>query len=142
MNDEEMAMFRFMMIFIILSVLMTLGISFFGLELSKTNYWDIHGFFLLVFLTFFPRLTLLFSSIPFGGFFWWLGFIFAPHYLVAILATVNYWHQNPILVAISWFVALGGETSEKYYLKHRIKVYRYRNYDRDDVIDVTAEKVP
>jgi hypothetical protein len=48
-----------------------------------------------------------------GGFLWWLGFIFCPRILVASLATVSYFHTNPILVIISWLIALGGETMEK-----------------------------
>ena len=46
---------------------MTLAFSFLGLPFGSGNYWDLHGVFLLGFLTFFPRLALLFSSIPFGG---------------------------------------------------------------------------
>ncbi len=128
-------MLRFIFTFLILCALTTLSISFFGVEFGRFNYWDIHGPFLLVFLTFFPRLTLLFSSIPFGGLFWWLGFIFCPRYLVASLATLNYWHSNPILVTVAWFVALGGETSEKYVIQRQAQ-RRYKN-----VIDVTAREV-
>src|SRR3989338_8701625 len=120
-------MLRFLMIFIFLSVLMSVGVAYLDMPISRENYWDYHGFFLLIFLTFFPRLALLFSSIPFGGFFWWLGFIFVPRYLVAILATVNYWHRNPILVCIAWLVALGGESSEKYFIQRRVKVQRYKH---------------
>jgi hypothetical protein len=82
-------------------------------EFHDENYWDHHGFFFLITVTFFPRLTLLFSSVPFGGLFWWIGFFFAPRVLVAVLATIHFWHQNPLLVFISWVVALSGETSEK-----------------------------
>ncbi|RYF49570.1 MAG: hypothetical protein EOO38_07590 [Cytophagaceae bacterium] len=78
-----------------------------------TNFWDVHGILFLIFMCFFPRLTLIFSSVAFGGIFWWLGFIFAPRLLVAILATTAYWQTNPILVIISWFWALSGETAEK-----------------------------
>lgn len=90
----------------------------FGLE----NFWDKHGIFFLIFITFFPRLTLFFSSVAFGGFFWWLGFIFAPRILVAVLATIAYWNENPILVIISWFVALSGESGEKYVVRKRMRV--------------------
>lgn len=125
-------MFRLLIIFIVLSVASVLAIGLLGYEFSKANYWDYHGLLLLVFLTFFPRLALLFSSIPFGGLFWWLGFFFCPHYLVALLATLNYWPTNPFLVSISWFVAIGGELGEKYYLQKTV----HRN---PRIIDVKHE---
>lgn len=124
---------RLLTIFIALAVLSILAIGLLGLEFSKDNYWDYHGLVLLIFLTFFPRLALLLSSIPFGGFFWWLGWIFCPHYLVAILATINFWPTNPILVSISWFVALGGEFGEKYFLR---KSYRRHEHRNDNIIDM------
>jgi len=74
----------------------------------------------LIFIAIFPRLTLLFSSVPFGGVLWWLGWIFAPRLLVAILATVNYWNQNKVLVVIAWLIALGGESSEKHVVCTRV----------------------
>lgn len=77
------------------------------------DFWDVHGIFFLVFMFFFPRLTLLFSSVAFGGILWWLGWFIAPRLLVAILATIAYWHINPILVIITWFWAFGGESFEK-----------------------------
>jgi hypothetical protein len=125
--------FRLLIIFIILAVCSIIAIALFGVELSKENYWDYHGLILLIFLTFFPRLALLFSSIPFGGIFWWLGWIFCPHYLVAILATINFWPTNPFLVSISWLVALGGEFSEKYVLTKSIN---RQKPGKNDVIDM------
>ena len=62
---------------------------------------------------FFPRLTLLFSNVPFGGLFWWLGWVFAPRLLVAILVTFNYWDSNFILCVLAWVWALAGEGTEK-----------------------------
>lgn len=126
--------FRLLIIFLVLAVSSILIIALFGVELSKDNYWDHHGIFLLIFLTFFPRLALLFSSIPFGGLFWWLGWIFCPHYLVAILATINYWPTNAFLVSIAWLVALGGEFGEKYFLRksiHRQEPTNKRIIDQD-----------
>ncbi len=122
-------MLRVFLTFIILCVMTTFAMSFLGIDLGHANYWDKHGLFLLLFLSFFPRLALLFSSIPFGGLFWWLGFFLCPRYLIAVLATLNYWHQDPILVTMSWFIALGGESSEKYYIQKKIR-------RDDDVIDV------
>ena len=124
-----------------LLVLMTL------LTLNTTphteSYWDKHGIVLLFFLALTPRLALFFSSIPFGGLLWWVGFFFCPRYLIAALATVNYWHSNPFLVAFSWLMALGGETSEKYYIQKRFTTHRSspeRTYQRPSqdgqVIDI------
>jgi hypothetical protein len=86
----------------------------------ETNFWDMHGFLFLIFMFFFPRLTLFFSSVASGGIFWWLGFIFAPRLLVAILATTAYWNSNPILVTLTWFWALGGEGFEKNAMKNQM----------------------
>lgn len=89
-----------------------------------SNFWDHHGIFFLIFITLFPRLTLLFSSVATGGILWWIGFIFAPRLLVAILATLNYWQTNPILVVASWIVALSGESGEKRFVTRSVRVYR------------------
>lgn len=110
------------------------------------NYWDNHGVFFLVFITVFPRLTLLFSSVAFGGFFWWIGFIFAPRVLVAILATLAYLQTNPILVIISWVVALSGESTEKYTLRKKVKVSQQRprpaeRMSDSEVIDVNYKRL-
>ncbi|MBC7659951.1 MAG: hypothetical protein H7249_09610 [Chitinophagaceae bacterium] len=78
-----------------------------------TNFWDVHGLLFIASMCFFPRLTLLFSSVATGGLVWWLGFIFAPRLLVAILATTVYWQTNTILVVLAWVWALSGETAEK-----------------------------
>ncbi|RYZ60206.1 MAG: hypothetical protein EOP07_01625 [Proteobacteria bacterium] len=83
------------------------------------NFWDVHGLLFIAFMFFFPRLTLLFSSVATGGILWWLGFIFAPRLLVAILATMAYWTTNPILVVCAWIWALSGETAEKTVVKRR-----------------------
>lgn len=80
---------------------------------GKMNFWDNHGLFFILAMAFFPRLTLLFSSVPFGGVLWWLGFVFAPRILVAVLATMTYLETNPILVTLTWIWALSGETVEK-----------------------------
>jgi hypothetical protein len=76
------------------------------------DFWSNHTILFLVGCALFPRITLLFfSSISFG--FWTiLGWIFAPHLLVAILATMLYWGSNPILVIIAWFFALVGSGGE------------------------------
>jgi hypothetical protein len=81
------------------------------------NFWDNHGVLFLIFATLFPRLTMLFAVNMHFGLLAWLGWFFAPHLTVAILATAYYWHTNPILCMISWCVALagtGGETGFMY----------------------------
>ena len=85
----------------------------FNVHFGDSNFWDHHGLLFLVGIAIFPRLTLLISSVPFGGLFWWAGFFFAPRLLVAFLATLTYWNQNPFLVVLAWIIALGGESSEK-----------------------------
>ncbi len=77
------------------------------------SFWLHHGLWFIFFMCFFPRLTLLFSSVPFGGLLWWLGWMFAPRLLVAILATYNYGHTNLILVMLTWIWAFAGEGTEK-----------------------------
>jgi hypothetical protein len=100
-------------IFFILIVATSVMTDVLGSDFGTVDFFQKHGIFFLLFITIFPRLTLLFSSVATGGLFWWLGFFFCPRILVASLATVSYFHTNPILVVISWVVALGGETMEK-----------------------------
>lgn len=108
------------------------------IHFEDSNYWEYHGVFFLISVTLFPRLTLLFSSVPFGGFGWWLGFFFAPRILVAVLATIHFWKNNPVLVVISWVVALSGETNEK-----RVITKKYTRRETvvidDDVIEADYE---
>lgn len=62
---------------------------------------------------FFPRITMLFIGGPFGVLHW-VGWFFAPHITVAVLAYMTYADTNPVLVAISviWAVfGTGGEVS-------------------------------
>jgi len=117
---------RIVVIFILLSIVSTTLINYFDIEFGVTDYWEVHGVFFLIFISIFPRLTLLFSSVAFGGVFWWLGFFFAPRLLVAILATVSYWNTNKILVIISWLLAIGGESSEKLF------IIRNRSFNRSN----------
>lgn len=100
-------------IFCVLVAATTVMIDTLQTDFGRIDFFKNHGIFFLIFITIFPRLTLLFSSVATGGILWWLGFVFCPRILVASLATVAYFHTNPILVTISWIVALGGETMEK-----------------------------
>jgi hypothetical protein len=122
-------LFRGIAVFFLLVVATSVAMDIFKTEFGTINFWDKHGVFFLFFITVFPRLTLLFSSVPFGGFFWWLGFLFMPRVLVASLATVAYFQTNPILVVIAWLVALGGEVFEKWGLggRRRFIIRSYRS---------------
>jgi hypothetical protein len=69
------------------------------------DFWQVHGIFFLIFITLFPRLTMLFAvTVPFG-FLAWLGWLFAPHLTVAILATQYYYI---IGIQIPFYVSLLG----------------------------------
>jgi hypothetical protein len=108
---------------ILIVVLTLLSAAIIGngvIEFGTVSYWSRHGVLLLFFLSMFPRLTLLLSSIPFGGLWWWLGFIFVPRYLIAMLATINYGFTNPLLVTVAWVFALAGESTEKYVVQRRV----------------------
>ncbi|MDP3999409.1 MAG: hypothetical protein Q8P76_02330 [bacterium] len=77
------------------------------------DFWQIHTVWFLVAIAFFPRITMLVvGTVSSFGLLGWLGFIFAPHLTVAILATTYYWHTNPVLCVIAWLVALTGTSSE------------------------------
>lgn len=82
-----------------------------------TNFWAAHGIFFIIFMFFFPRITTICSVLFFGmisgGFLWWLGLIFMPRLLVAILATYAYWNTNTFLCVLTWVWAITGEFTEK-----------------------------
>lgn len=80
--------------------------------MNAPDFFANHGVLVLICLAIFPRLTLLLASFATGGVLWWLGWIFAPHLLVAFLS-LPYWHNNPVLVIIAWILALGGTSGEK-----------------------------
>lgn len=114
----------FFMLMVATSLMMDVSKTSFG----SVDFFQKHGLFFLIFITFFPRLTLLFSSVASGGFLWWLGWFICPRILVASLATVAYFHTNPILVIISWIVALGGETLEKAGIGSGKKRFVFKTY--------------
>ena len=76
------------------------------------DFWQVHGWWFLIFITFFPRLTMLFAVATPFGLLAWLGWFFVPHLTVAILATIYYWETNPILCIVAWLVALLGTGGE------------------------------
>jgi hypothetical protein len=116
------------------------------LKLGKDDFWDYHGFLYLAAVTVFPRLTLLFTTVvagASGGLLWWAGWLLAPRVLVAVLATIAYWNQNPILVVIAWLVAFGGESSEKYVVIRRSRPRRARSrpgYESARWVDAEVRK--
>lgn len=126
---------KILFIFLAITGASTLLINYADVEFKNIDFFVKHGWFFLVFITFFPRLTLLvsglFGSIEFGGILWWVGFFIAPRILVAMLATVSYWHTNQVLVIISWLVALGGESSEKFVISKRMSAHpkKFGQYD-------------
>lgn len=87
---------------------------------------------LLIGLAVFPRITLLFVGGPFG-LLHWLGWLIAPHLLVAILATTHYWDTNPVLCVIAWFVAFAGTGGES---RAAHRGWRWKGRRRDEVVVV------
>lgn len=136
-------LFKFLILFLVISGVAFIATTQLGVQFGTTDFWDYHGLFFLIAIALFPRLTLLLSSVPLGGLFWWLGWLFAPRILVAILATITYWNHNPILVTLSWLVAIGLESSEK-----SVMIYRTRRMGRTgeqygserEIIDVTPTR--
>jgi hypothetical protein len=76
------------------------------------NFFAAHSWVTLIFLACFPRLTLLIASFATGGLLWWLGWIFCPHILVAVLATPHF-SSHPVLVIFAWIIAIKGTFAEK-----------------------------
>ena len=79
----------------------------------QIDFFDAHtnDWLILIGLTLFPRITLLFMGGPFS-FLHWIGWLICPHVLVAILATLKYWDTNPALCVAAWFVAVAGTGGE------------------------------
>ena len=129
---------KFLLLFFLISLVSSFLMTTFDVKFGTVNYWNVRGVFFLIFIAIFPRLTLLFSSVPFGGLFWWLGLIFCPRLLVAILATFAYWQTNPILVCIAWLFVIGGESTEKVVIHRRVRKQKryYHNPSDGPVIDV------
>ena len=110
---------RSLAVFALVGIASMIAVRAFGIEFGTGNYWDAHGMGLLIGLALLPRLTLLVSSIATGGAIWWLAWFVAPRMLVATLATISYFESNPVLVVIAWLIALGGESTEKCWLRRR-----------------------
>ena len=83
--------------------------------MDDVNFWDTHSILFVVAMFFFPRLTMLFATTYGGGLLYWLGWLFAPRFTVAVIATMFYGSSNTLLVVLTWLWALGGESTEKGY---------------------------
>jgi hypothetical protein len=117
--------FKMAFIFLAITAASTILYNYTDVKFGAVDYFTKHGWIFLFSVALFPRLTLLVSallvgSVEIGGIIWWLGFFFAPRILVACLATVAYWNTNQILVVLSWLIALGGESSEKFIITKRM----------------------
>jgi hypothetical protein len=82
------------------------------------NFWDNHTVLFILGMFIFPRLTMLFATTFGGGILYWFGWFFAPRLTVAVIATILYREQNPVLVVLSWIWALSGEFCEKETIKN------------------------
>lgn len=133
-------MFKIILTFITISIITFISVQYFDLQYGKINFWSVHGLFFLIFLTLFPRLTLLLSSVVSGGFLWWLSWLFFPRYLIAILSTIGYWNTNKILVTCAWIIAMSGESSEKIIIIKNTKKYTRKNRQDKEYTDAIPAK--
>lgn len=129
-------LFKLFFIFLAITGASVIIYNYTDIQFGSVDFFLNHGWLFLFSIALFPRLTLFISglfahSIEFGGLLWWLGFFFAPRILIALLATVSYWNTNPILVIISWLIAMGGESSEKFMISKKIRnaPQRYDHYN-------------
>jgi len=95
-------------------------------EFGNVDFWTLHGWLFVLAMFLFPRLTMLFATAH-GGLLWWLGWIFAPHLQVAIIATINFGDTNPAQVAFTWLWALSRESSEKRFVHSNVYSNATRN---------------
>jgi hypothetical protein len=89
------------------------------------------GWLMLAGLAIFPRITLLFVG-PHFGLLAWLGWIFCPHFVVAIIATTKYWDSDPLLCVVAWVFALAGTGGEGRVAHRGVRRRRHRKRRRDD----------
>ncbi len=127
---------KILFIFLAITGASTLLINYANVDFKNVDFFVNHSWFFLFAIALFPRLTLLVSglivgSVEFGGVLWWVGFFIAPRILVATLATVSYWNTNQFLVVMSWLIAFGGESSEKFVISRRMSSHpkKFGNFD-------------
>ena len=83
------------------------------LEAVGISFWEFHSICFIIFMLFFPRLTMIFSSIFCFNPLFLLGWLLFPRLTVAIIATFLYFPTNPILCVLTWIWALNLEYHEK-----------------------------
>ena len=122
--------FRVLIAFLAITGAVALAMNYSMLEFGHSNYWNHHGIWILIFLAAFPRLTLFigwldgglnFAGTIFAGWIGGLSWFFVPRIMIAVVATLNYWRANPILVIAAWLIAVGGESGEKVAIRYRGK---------------------
>lgn len=77
------------------------------------NFFQHHGFLILIGWYLFPRIMFWFFSAITGGFWFWIGVFFTPQIMMAYWATKYYWTTNPILCLIAWLTVLHDENPVK-----------------------------
>jgi hypothetical protein len=128
-------LYKILFVFLAITGATTILFNYTDIKFGSVDFYINHGWVFLIAMTIFPRITLfvsgfIFHSIEIGGLIWWLGFFFTPRLLIAILATISYWNTNQLLVIISWLIALGGESSEKFVISKRMQpTKKYQNYE-------------
>lgn len=79
------------------------------------------GFFFLLGMTFFPRITMFLAMLTPWTALIWIGWIIAPHITVAFIAYQMYWQTNPELCLISFVMAFVGTRGEIIFVQRAIK---------------------
>lgn len=79
--------------------------------MNTPNFFDHHSVICGICLVFFPRTTLLIGSFASGGLLWWLGWLFTPYFLIAIMS-IPFWDSNPALCVFAWILAFVGTATE------------------------------
>jgi|FreactcultureFD7_1027221.scaffolds.fasta_scaffold07883_2 hypothetical protein len=77
------------------------------------EFYDFHDGWFLLFMFFFPRATMLFWTTVGAGPLYWLGWLMAPRFTVAVIATHCFGHENTDIVVFAWIWAFFGEVIEK-----------------------------
>jgi hypothetical protein len=94
------------------------------------DFWSIHSVWFIIFMFFFPRLTMLFMGIcvmPFAHpVLFWFGWFFTPRLVIAILATTIYWDTNPVLCVLAWINAFFVGNASNKVTKDRVTGRRRR----------------
>ena len=85
------------------------------------DFWETHTLWFVLAMFAFPRLTMLFATTFGGGFWYWVGWFFAPRSTVAIIATMLYAETNTALVVAAWLWAISGDFTERSMVERTVK---------------------